>query len=115
MTHTLPHRPSRTGDPATDPLTRPATLELVGLGKRYAPGLPPVVDDLNLRVESGELLTLLGPSGCGKTTTLRLIAGLERPDSGEIRIDGRIVTAPFTPPNGAAWVWSFRITRCSRT
>ncbi|MBZ9711806.1 ABC transporter ATP-binding protein [Deinococcus multiflagellatus] len=73
-------------------------LELEGLTKRYAPGLPPVVDGLNLSVQSGELLTLLGPSGCGKTTTLRLIAGLERPDAGTVRIAGRDVTAPFAPP-----------------
>lgn len=49
------------------------------------------VDRLNLDIQSGQLLTLLGPSGCGKTTTLRMIAGLERPDEGEIRIDGEVV------------------------
>src|SRR5205085_6079776 len=49
------------------------------------------VDGVSLRVRRGEHLTLLGPSGCGKTTTLRAIAGLERPASGEIRIDGRPV------------------------
>ncbi|QSG01891.1 ABC transporter ATP-binding protein [Natranaeroarchaeum sulfidigenes] len=51
-------------------------------------GAEQAVEDLSLSVEQGELLTLLGPSGCGKTTTLRLIAGLERPDSGAIRVDG---------------------------
>jgi multiple sugar transport system ATP-binding protein len=49
------------------------------------------VDGVSFTVESGKLLTLLGPSGCGKTTTLRCIAGLERPDSGRITIDGRDV------------------------
>jgi ABC-type Fe3+/spermidine/putrescine transport system ATPase subunit len=49
------------------------------------------VDGLDLTVPAGKLVTLLGPSGCGKTTTLRLIAGLERPDAGEIVIDGRTV------------------------
>jgi iron(III) transport system ATP-binding protein len=57
-----------------------------------------VVDDLSLSVRPGELITLLGPSGCGKTTTLRLIAGLERPDAGSVRIAGNELTDPFVPP-----------------
>ena len=60
------------------------------------------VNDVNLTVKAGEFVTLLGPSGCGKTTTLRCIAGLERPDAGEIRIGGVTVVAPargiFLPP-----------------
>jgi spermidine/putrescine transport system ATP-binding protein len=51
------------------------------------------VDDLNLDLSRGEFFTLLGPSGCGKTTTLRMIAGFERPTSGEIRIEGEDVAA----------------------
>jgi multiple sugar transport system ATP-binding protein len=60
------------------------------------------VDDLHLAVEAGEFLTLLGPSGCGKTTVLRMIAGLELPDAGEIRIGGKRVFSAaegiFVPP-----------------
>jgi spermidine/putrescine transport system ATP-binding protein len=50
-----------------------------------------VVDDLNLDIKSGEFLTLLGPSGCGKTTTLRMIAGFEKPTSGKILLNGKQV------------------------
>ena len=57
-------------------------------GKR---GLVHAVNDISFEVPSGTLLTLLGPSGCGKTTTMRCIAGLERPDAGVIRVDGRPV------------------------
>lgn len=56
------------------------------------------VDDISFDVEDGRFYTLLGPSGCGKTTTLRCIAGLERPDAGEIEVAGEIV---FSSKNGA--------------
>jgi sn-glycerol 3-phosphate transport system ATP-binding protein len=51
------------------------------------------VDDVSIRADEGSFLILLGPSGCGKSTTLRLIAGLEQPDSGTVRIGGADVTA----------------------
>ena len=51
--------------------------------------LPPVVEDVSFEVYTGEIFALLGPSGCGKTTTLRLIAGFERADAGEIRVEGK--------------------------
>ena len=50
------------------------------------------VNGLSLEVEAGELVCLLGPSGCGKTTTLRVAAGLERQDSGAVRVDDRTVS-----------------------
>jgi ABC-type Fe3+/spermidine/putrescine transport system ATPase subunit len=65
-------------------------VELVGVTKRY--GAVAAVDAIDLEVHPGEFLSLLGPSGCGKTTTLRLIAGFERPDGGEVRIGGRDVS-----------------------
>jgi ABC-type sugar transport system ATPase subunit len=66
-----------------------AMIEIEGLTKRF--GSVTAVSDMNLAVEAGEFLTLLGPSGCGKTTVLRMIAGLEIPDAGEIRIGGTTV------------------------
>lgn len=61
-------------------------IELEGLVKRY--GDVVAVDGIDLRMPGGEFFTLLGPSGCGKTSTLRLIAGFEKLDSGAIRLDG---------------------------
>lgn len=59
-----------------------------------------VLNGVDLRVEPGTLVSLLGPSGCGKTTLLRLLAGLERPDSGTVSVNGQVVAAPgtFVPP-----------------
>src|SRR3954453_5278330 len=62
-------------------------LELQNGSKRF--GGVAAVEPLTLTVEPGALLALLGPSGCGKTTTLRIIAGFERPDSGAVKVDRR--------------------------
>jgi len=66
-------------------------VEIDRLDKRF--GAEQAVRGISLSVAQGEFVTLLGPSGCGKTTTLRCIAGLERPDGGEIRIDGEAVAS----------------------
>jgi len=71
------------------------SVELQRVTKRFDDLL--AVDDLNLELAGGEFFTLLGPSGCGKTTTLRMIAGFERPSEGEIRIEGADVAA--LPPH----------------
>jgi ABC-type Fe3+/spermidine/putrescine transport system ATPase subunit len=68
-----------------------AFLRLVGVTKRF--GQRTVVDNVSLDIAEGETVALLGASGCGKTTTLRLVAGLEEPDSGEIWIAGERVAA----------------------
>jgi ABC-type Fe3+/spermidine/putrescine transport system ATPase subunit len=62
---------------------------MMSVAKRY--GARAVVHDVSLDVAAGETLVILGPSGCGKTTLLRLVAGLEVPDGGEIWLDGRQV------------------------
>ena len=71
------------------------SVELAGVTKRF--GELVAVDDLSLEFGAGEFFTLLGPSGCGKTTTLRMIAGFETAQRGEIRIDGADVES--LPPH----------------
>src|SRR5919106_4593775 len=67
-------------------------LEFRDVTKRF--GGVAAVDEVSFSIQPGEIFTLLGPSGCGKTTTLRLVAGLEEPDDGEILLNGEIVAAP---------------------
>jgi ABC-type Fe3+/spermidine/putrescine transport system ATPase subunit len=67
-------------------------LEFREVIKRF--GTLAAVDQVSFSIEPGEIFTLLGPSGCGKTTTLRLVAGLEEPDDGEILVNGTPVAAP---------------------
>lgn len=67
-----------------------AEIILDGVTKRFDDAV--AVDDVDLTVRDGELLALVGPSGCGKTTLLRIVAGLERPDSGTVVLNGRDVT-----------------------
>ena len=81
--------------------TLPAkALDLRGLAKTFVlPGGRSVVAvrDFTLRIEPGEFVTFLGPSGCGKTTVLRMLAGLERADAGDILVDGRSIQS--LPPH----------------
>ena len=71
------------------------SIEIRDVTKRH--GAVAAVDHLSLRIRKGEFFSLLGPSGSGKTTTLRLVAGFEQPDSGEILIEGRSTRG--VPPN----------------
>ena len=80
-----------------------AAMQLKGLWKTYPGTTQPAVRDLSLDVYDGEIVTLLGPSGCGKTTTLRMVAGLEIPDDGNIFFGDRAVVMTsrqlFLPPD----------------
>lgn len=111
----------------------PNVIQLVNVTKAFGEVL--AVDGVTLDISHGEIVCLLGPSGCGKTTTLRMIAGFDYPSSGEIVIDGRVVSSPtkLTPPeqrnlgmvfqNYAVWphmtvfrniAYPLRIKRCPR-
>ncbi|NUQ83607.1 MAG: ABC transporter ATP-binding protein [Anaerolineales bacterium] len=76
------------------------TLEVRNLVKQFHGSERSAVNDISFELSEDEILALVGPSGCGKTTTLRLIAGLERPDSGLIRLNDRVVASDsiFVPP-----------------
>lgn len=73
-----------------------ALLQVKSVTKRFAPETV-AVDDVSFAIEAGEIICLLGPSGCGKTTLLRLVAGLETPDSGEIWFNGKNIVG--MPPH----------------
>src|SRR5215468_9871182 len=79
----------------TDGTAPVGRIEIVALTKRF--GEVTAVDNISIDITGGEFFSMVGPSGCGKTTTLRMIAGFERPDEGEIRLDGADMSA--TPPH----------------
>ena len=80
-----------------------ADVSLVDVGKRF--GAVAAIRNLSLSIADGEFVVLLGPTGAGKTTTLRLIAGLERPDQGSVVIRGRDVTAELPAERDVAFVF----------
>ncbi len=82
---------SATNNPQVTIGSKAAPVEFQSVSKVYGQSVL-AVDSVSLQVAAGELVTLLGPSGCGKTTTLRMIAGLEKPTSGRIFIGGQEVT-----------------------
>jgi spermidine/putrescine transport system ATP-binding protein len=92
--HLLAHRSFQ----VSDNYTEPEDLELLRVSKRF--GSFTAVDDLSLTVPSGSFFALLGPSGCGKTTTLRMVAGLEQPTEGQIKLGSKDITTlrPYKRP-----------------
>jgi multiple sugar transport system ATP-binding protein len=81
-------------------------LELSALSKTFPDGTE-AVKGIDLSCERGQFVVLLGPSGCGKTTTLRMIAGLERPTAGRVRIDGRDVSRLRPARRDVGFVFQF--------
>ena len=80
-----------------------AEVVLSGLSKSF--GATRAVSDVSLTIPDGAFVVLLGPTGAGKTTLLRLVAGLERPDAGDVRIDGRSVAADMPAQRDVAMVF----------
>jgi NitT/TauT family transport system ATP-binding protein len=73
-----------------------AKVEVRGVSKTFHTrgGPVPVLDDLSFSVGDGEFVAVVGPSGCGKSTLLSVLAGFERPDTGEVHVDGEVVREP---------------------
>src|SRR5713101_7656076 len=81
---------AESGNVVALPTRQDIAVRLDGIHKRFGNAI--ALQDVQLPIRRGELMTLLGPSGCGKTTLLNLVAGFLVPDSGEIAIDGERVT-----------------------
>ena len=81
----------------------PTSVEMEAIRAEYGEAV--VLRDLSLRMEAGEIVSLLGPSGCGKTTLLRILAGLLRPSSGEVRFAGNSVLRLPPERRGAALIF----------
>ncbi len=79
-------------------------LELRHIHQRYAD--QPLLDDVNLQVDAGEIVALLGPSGSGKSTLLNIVAGLQAPDAGQVWFDGQDITA--VPPERRRFALMFQ-------
>ena len=71
-----------------------SNVKLIDVSKHYGGSSEPlVIDRINARIDSGDLVAILGPSGCGKTTVLKIIAGLLDPSSGDVLVDDKSVVA----------------------
>ncbi|MBV1868848.1 MAG: ABC transporter ATP-binding protein [Marinosulfonomonas sp.] len=94
----MPDGPKEFNTAEKDVTTPTPRLEVRNLMRHFDGRL--AVDDVSLRVMPGQVTCLLGPSGCGKTTTLRIIAGVDQQDSGEVLVDGALISdeSTFMPP-----------------
>ena len=92
-------------DPNPAPALQTALLSVSGLSKRFVSGGTLAADALSFDLQDGEMLALLGPSGCGKTTCLRMLGGFERPDAGQIWLNGRDITQCLPEERGIGFVF----------
>lgn len=87
------HQPREDADQRVDaPDWSDTTIEVCGIGFRYADDAPAVLEEVNIRIGSGECVAITGPSGCGKTTLVKVILGLLQPSTGQVKIGGRPLT-----------------------
>jgi len=82
-----------------------ADVELKGISKEFLGGTVAALREVHLKIPDGTFAAVLGPSGCGKTTLLRIVAGLERPDAGEVFIGGRMANSIPPPERNVAMVF----------
>ena len=87
------------------PSTAGVAVSLVDLRRTY--GSLHALDGMSLEIEPGEMVVLLGPSGCGKTTALRILAGLDHADAGEVRVGGEDITRVPANKRDMGMVWKF--------
>jgi NitT/TauT family transport system ATP-binding protein len=91
--------PARDTTPQAQPDSRKESIALSGVFRSYANSrgsFTPALQNIDLEIEQGEFVCIVGPSGCGKSTLLHLLAGLDRPTTGEITVDGNPVQGPGT-------------------
>jgi multiple sugar transport system ATP-binding protein len=88
-----------------------ASLDLVNVQKSFGP--VKILHDISIGLKDGEFLVLVGPSGCGKSTLMNIIAGLEEPSGGRLRLEGRDITTSRRRTATSRWCSS--PTRCTRT
>jgi NitT/TauT family transport system ATP-binding protein len=93
-----------TGVGAAHPQPRQTSARLAGVGKRFTPNGPTVLEDITLSLRPGEFVSLIGASGCGKSTLLSIVAGLEAPSTGRVHVTAPGAALMFQDPALFPWL-----------